>query len=233
MPRSPWLASPGWTKKAGVPVEAKVAAILRPTWPDLPMPVTITRPRAPRIRSTAATKARPSPSWMAAESAAMPPASASSVRTADAIKVALVCRSFGLCSSGFGMSDMIGTFAPRLQGRHGPGGTRGNRQRQGGQRPVNHIRSNFVNQSLSAAARVRWRGCRRAVRYPYNVLISSGFRRARHRAGTVSRDFEDCRCCAAAEHRSRSRFWQVRCWPRPPSPCRRRRRRRPAILPAP
>ena len=57
MPRSPWLASLGCTKKAGVPVEAKVAAILRPTWPDLPMPVTITRPRAPRIRSTAAMKA--------------------------------------------------------------------------------------------------------------------------------------------------------------------------------
>ena len=34
-----------------MPVEAKVAAILRPIWPDLPMPVTITRPRAPRIRS--------------------------------------------------------------------------------------------------------------------------------------------------------------------------------------
>ena len=31
MPRSPWLASAGWTKNAGVPVEASVAAILRPT----------------------------------------------------------------------------------------------------------------------------------------------------------------------------------------------------------
>ena len=41
MPRSPWLASAAWTKKAGVPVEAKVAAILRPIWPDLPSPVTI------------------------------------------------------------------------------------------------------------------------------------------------------------------------------------------------
>ena len=30
MPRSPWLASAGWTKKAGVPVEARVEAILRP-----------------------------------------------------------------------------------------------------------------------------------------------------------------------------------------------------------
>ncbi len=46
MPRSPWLASAGWTKNAGVPVEASVAAILRPTWPLLPMPMTTTRPRA-------------------------------------------------------------------------------------------------------------------------------------------------------------------------------------------
>jgi len=30
MPRSPWPASAAWTKNAGVPVEAKVAAILRP-----------------------------------------------------------------------------------------------------------------------------------------------------------------------------------------------------------
>ncbi len=47
MPRSPWLASPGWTKKAGVPVEASVAATLPPMWPLLPMPVTTTRPRQP------------------------------------------------------------------------------------------------------------------------------------------------------------------------------------------
>ena len=59
MPRSPWLASLGCTKKAGVPVEARVAATLRPTWPLLPMPVTITRPRASRISSTAATKGGP------------------------------------------------------------------------------------------------------------------------------------------------------------------------------
>jgi CPA2 family monovalent cation:H+ antiporter-2 len=31
MPRSPWLASPGCTNIAGVPVDARVAAILRPT----------------------------------------------------------------------------------------------------------------------------------------------------------------------------------------------------------
>ena len=42
MPRSPWLISAGWTKKALVPVEARVAAILPPIWPDLPMPVTTT-----------------------------------------------------------------------------------------------------------------------------------------------------------------------------------------------
>ena len=40
MPRSPWLASAGCRKNAGVPVLASVAAILAPIWPDLPMPVT-------------------------------------------------------------------------------------------------------------------------------------------------------------------------------------------------
>jgi hypothetical protein len=46
---SPWLVSAGWTKKAGVPVDDMVAAILRATWPLLPMPVTITRPSAADI----------------------------------------------------------------------------------------------------------------------------------------------------------------------------------------
>ena len=44
MPKSPWLASPGWTNIAGVPVEASVAAILRPMCPLLPMPITTTWP---------------------------------------------------------------------------------------------------------------------------------------------------------------------------------------------
>ena len=44
IPKSPWLASPGWTKKAGLPVLARVAAILPPMWPDLPMPSTTMRP---------------------------------------------------------------------------------------------------------------------------------------------------------------------------------------------
>ena len=44
MPRSPWIASARWRNAAVVPVEAKVAAILRPTWPDLPSPLTMTLP---------------------------------------------------------------------------------------------------------------------------------------------------------------------------------------------
>src|SRR5450830_1100648 len=85
MPRSPWLASPGCTNSAGVPVDAKVAAILRPTWPDLPMPVTITRPCAARIKSMAAMKPAPMRSRIAAASASTPLASASSVRKAESM----------------------------------------------------------------------------------------------------------------------------------------------------
>src|SRR5580700_5465853 len=85
MPRSPWLASAACTKNAGVPVDASVAAIFLPTWPDLPMPVTMTRPRALRIVSTAATKGAPRPSHMAAASAATPSRSVSSVRSAEAM----------------------------------------------------------------------------------------------------------------------------------------------------
>lgn len=42
-------------KKDGVPVEAKVAAILLAICPDLPMPLTITLPLQFKINSTAAT----------------------------------------------------------------------------------------------------------------------------------------------------------------------------------
>ena len=59
MPRSPWLASAGCRKNAGVPVLASVAAILRAMWPDLPMPVTTTRPLQSRHTRQAAAK-RPS-----------------------------------------------------------------------------------------------------------------------------------------------------------------------------
>ena len=59
MPRSPWNASAGCRKKAGVPVLASVAAILRPTWPDLPMPVTTTRAGQLRMQLTTATNSSP------------------------------------------------------------------------------------------------------------------------------------------------------------------------------
>ena len=59
MPRSPWLASAGWTNMAGVPVEARVAAILRPMWPLLPMPITTTRPRHASINLTASANSGP------------------------------------------------------------------------------------------------------------------------------------------------------------------------------
>ena len=53
MPMSPWMASAGCRKRAGLPVEVMVAAILRPISPDLPMPVTTTWPRHWKRRSTA------------------------------------------------------------------------------------------------------------------------------------------------------------------------------------
>ena len=43
IPKSPCPASPGCIKKAGVPVDANVAATLRPICPDFPIPVTTTR----------------------------------------------------------------------------------------------------------------------------------------------------------------------------------------------
>ncbi len=44
IPRSPWIASAGCMKKAGVPVLANVPVSLRPTAPDLPMPQSTARP---------------------------------------------------------------------------------------------------------------------------------------------------------------------------------------------
>ncbi|MNT35431.1 hypothetical protein D3C72_1714590 [compost metagenome] len=56
MPKSPWLASAGCTKKAGVPVEARVAAIFRPMWPLLPIPITTTRPGVTSMACATCTK---------------------------------------------------------------------------------------------------------------------------------------------------------------------------------
>jgi len=52
-PTSPWAASPGWRKMAGVPVEENVDASFRATFPDFPIPVTTTRPVMESIRRTA------------------------------------------------------------------------------------------------------------------------------------------------------------------------------------
>src|SRR3954466_10360749 len=115
MPRSPWAASAVCTKKAGVPVEANVAAILRPIWPDLPSPVTMTRPFALRIRSTAWAKLAPSGPRRAAASALIPPLSVSSVRSADSTL------------SGMGPDDWVisgfelGMFWSREEGRSSVG----------------------------------------------------------------------------------------------------------------
>ena len=52
LPRSPWLASAGWTNCAGVPVEDNVAAILLAICPLLPIPATITLPLVLNITET-------------------------------------------------------------------------------------------------------------------------------------------------------------------------------------
>ena len=56
IPISPWLASVGWIKKDGVPVEDNVAEIFLPIWPDFPTPVTITLPFDLKIIFTASSK---------------------------------------------------------------------------------------------------------------------------------------------------------------------------------
>src|SRR5947208_2760728 len=53
MPRSPCSESTGCRNIAGVPVDVKVAAILRAMSPDFPTPETITRPLAAASSSTA------------------------------------------------------------------------------------------------------------------------------------------------------------------------------------
>ena len=85
MPRSPWLASLGCTKKAGVPVEERVAATLSPTWPLLPMPVMMMRPWQARIMPIALSKLSLSAAPSSAFSALRPSASNWRVRVADSI----------------------------------------------------------------------------------------------------------------------------------------------------
>src|SRR6478752_9662310 len=152
MPRSPWLASAAWTKKAGVPVEAKVAAILRPIWPDLPSPVTISRPLAFRIRSAAATKGVRRSDCRAAEMAAIPPASASSVRRADWTAASAESVPDESAISGFGLAMSVS----REEGR-GPGPLHSmappamRRARRRSQRLINHNCFNSINHVILRA----------------------------------------------------------------------------------
>src|SRR3990172_4048092 len=97
IPRSPWLASAGWTKYAGVPVLDMVEAILRAMCPDLPIPLTITRPLQARISDTAARNRSSRRAIMART------ASASIARTRRASSSAVPVASFGI---------MAGEYSP-------------------------------------------------------------------------------------------------------------------------
>src|ERR1700722_4688204 len=159
MPRSPWPASAAWTKKAGVPVEARVAAILRATWPDLPSPVTINRPLALRMTSAAAANAEPRSDCSAVASAAMPLPSASSVRKADATAAFTgsgpdesVISGFGLAMSG-SREMRASAFAPNPSlARPNPRCDAGRRS----QRLINHNCFNSVNDFFARGVRTRW-----------------------------------------------------------------------------
>ncbi len=95
MPRSPCPASPGCTKNAGVPVEARVAAILRAICPDLPMPVATTRPREASTSRQAAANGAP----MRAPSAARAACSISSTRCPLATRLASLTVAEGRCET--------------------------------------------------------------------------------------------------------------------------------------
>src|SRR5262245_19833751 len=120
------------------------------------MPVTITRPGALLIRLTAAANDVPSPSWIAAISAVMPPASTSSVRTAEASS-SRTDADLGVNGATLDMGDAallqrIPAIA-RIAGR--------NEHERGGQLGINHIRFNSVNQRSRPSAPQRWQalGC--------------------------------------------------------------------------
>jgi hypothetical protein len=110
VPRSPWLASVGWTNMAGVPVDARVAAILRAIWPLLPTPDRMTRPVALRSTSMAATKLVPRPSSSATSMVSRPWRSLSIVRLADARK-ALDCSWASAAVRGTATVDLAVTTA--------------------------------------------------------------------------------------------------------------------------
>jgi hypothetical protein len=94
-----------------VPVDAKVAAILRATWPLLPIPVTMTRPRIAASSSTPAAK-RPS---RPAINAVNPSISMPRTRRATAMLALSVISSVGMVASlGMNLGVVVeGSVKPR------------------------------------------------------------------------------------------------------------------------
>src|SRR6185369_17617891 len=110
MPRSPWLASVACTNMATEPVEARVAAILRPMCPDLPMPVQTIRPLALNRVSTAPAKEASS----AAASCVKPSASAASTRRPTAIALNSLMNRARSLRGGDGLRLQVPDRIPRL-----------------------------------------------------------------------------------------------------------------------
>src|SRR3989442_15384672 len=117
-PRSPCSESTGWRNDAGLPVEVRVAAILRAISPDLPTPETISRPLACWSSRTAAEKAGPSRSATrqiasASSASTRRPRSASSlgsVRDIAALQEVLREQALPLAP---GLKDQLGHFPDR------------------------------------------------------------------------------------------------------------------------
>ena len=98
MPMSPCTASPGCRKNDGLPVLASVAAILLPTCPDLPMPVTTMRPSQASSSRQASAKSSP----RRCSSAATAWDSVASTRRPRAIRESeAVHAGAGVCGCGF------------------------------------------------------------------------------------------------------------------------------------
>ena len=94
-PRSPCVASAGWRNQAEVPVLDSVAEIFRQMMPDLPMPVTMTRP----LHSNSSVTARSKLASMRSTRPRIAPASMRSTLRASSSPVS-VCGAHHLVPSG-------------------------------------------------------------------------------------------------------------------------------------
>ena len=113
MPRSPCAASLDWRKKEGVPSDERVAAILRPMCPALPMPETTILPLQASSRRAACTSSGPK------RSAARTSSSASCRSTWQPAASSSSSESFSGCrSDGSVMAGFIVRTSPGRQGRY-------------------------------------------------------------------------------------------------------------------